>query len=60
MNDRSWRKAAVHTKTGSRVDNEWVENYPVSDRQGDRKTLSGLLRRGQGARQEAFAEYWME
>jgi hypothetical protein len=22
------------------VDNEWVENYPVSNRQGDHKTLS--------------------
>jgi hypothetical protein len=40
------------------VDNERVENYPVSNRQGDRKTFS-LLRRGQGARQGAFAEYWI-
>jgi hypothetical protein len=33
---RCWREAAVHTQTGSRVDNERVENYPVSNRQGDR------------------------
>jgi hypothetical protein len=37
------------------VDNELVENYPVSNRQGDRKNHVSLLRRGQGS----FAEYWI-
>jgi hypothetical protein len=39
-NDRSWRKAPFIHKRDIVVDNEGVENFPVSNRQGDRKTLS--------------------
>src|SRR5260370_16846882 len=39
------------------VDNESVEDYPVSNRQGDRKKPCQSVRRGQGVRREAFVEY---
>ncbi len=40
------------------VDNESAEDYPVSNRQGDRKKPCQSVRRGQGVRREAFVEYW--